>query len=106
MTAVDTDSMTALQELLDERQRYEGWLRSLEQRRNVTAPHVYDRVHTDYTLRLDRVLQRLSERSEQLGETIQGLTARLNALRSRETDRQDARQEAELRAAVDRQFRG
>ena len=100
MTSVDTASMTALQELLDERQRYEGWLRSLEQRRNVTAPHVYERVHSDYTLRLDRVLQRLSERSEQLSDTVHGLAARLTSLRTRESDRQDARQEAELRAAV------
>ncbi|HXC25931.1 MAG TPA: hypothetical protein VNU46_08445 [Gemmatimonadaceae bacterium] len=100
MTAVDTESMTALQELLDERQRYEGWILALEQRQGATAPHVYSRVHTDYTLRLERVLHRLSERTEQLRETIQGLTSRLTSLRSSESDRTDARQEAELRAMV------
>lgn len=100
MTAVDTESMTALQELLDERQRYEGWILALEQRQGATAPHVYSRVHTDYTLRLERVLHRLSERTEQLRETTQGLTSRLASLRSSESDRTDARQEAELRAMV------
>ena len=100
MTSADTEAMTALQELLDERQRYEGWIRALEQRANETAAHVYTRVHTDYTLRLERVLQRLSERAGQLRATVQGLSARLSALRSREADRIDARQEAELRAAV------
>lgn len=100
MTSADTETMTALQELLDERQRYQGWLTVLEQRRASTPAHVYDRVHTDYSLRLERVTERLSERAEQLGGTIDALSARLSALRARESERSDARHEAELRAIV------
>lgn len=100
MTTADTEARTALQELLDERQRYQGWLRALEQRRTATPPHVYERVHTDYTLRLERVMQRLRERAEQLSATIEGMQSRLQALRSREADRSDERNEYELRAAV------
>lgn len=100
MATAETDTKTALQELLDERQRYEGWLRALEGRRDATPPHVYERVHTDYTLRLERVTQRLRERAEQLTATIEGMRTRLQALRSREADRTDERHEFELRAAV------
>jgi predicted nucleic acid-binding Zn-ribbon protein len=100
MTTADTEARTALQELLDERQRYQGWLRALEQRRAATPAHVYERVHTDYTLRLERVMQRLSERAEQLSATIEGMQSRLQTLRSREADRTDERNEYELRAAV------
>lgn len=100
MTSADTEAVTALQELLDERQRYEGWLNVLDERRSSTPPHVYSRVHTDYSLRLERVTERLAERAGQLSATIDALTARLNALRTRESERTDSRHEAELRAAV------
>jgi len=100
MTATDSEAMSALHELLDERQRYQGWLGTLEGRRNSTPPHVYERVHRDYTGRLDRVMQTLGERAGQLTGTIQALTAELTTLRQREADRTDERHEAELRAAV------
>jgi len=100
MTVADGEAMTALQELLAERQRYEGWLRALDARRDSTPEHVYTRVRTDYVLRLDRVMQRLTERTEQLRATMESLATRLRAVQARETDRLDSRQEAEVRAAV------
>jgi hypothetical protein len=100
MTATDSEAMSALHELLDERQRYQGWLATLEGRRNSTPPHVYERVQRDYTGRLDRVMQNLAERAGQLTGTIQAMTAELGTLRQREADRTDERHEAELRAAV------
>jgi hypothetical protein len=100
MTSADTEAMTALRELLDERQRYEGWLNALEERRATTPDHVYSRVQTDYSLRLDRVMERLSERAGQLGATMESLAARLVSLRARESDRMDERHEAELRTIV------
>lgn len=100
MASTETDTMTALQELLDERQRYEGWLAVLEGRRSSTPKHVYERVHTDYSLRLERVTERLSERAEQLAATISSTVSRLSAVRQREAERMDTRHEAELRAAV------
>lgn len=100
MTATDTEAMSALHGLLDERQRYQGWLATLEGRRNSTPPHVYERVQRDYAGRLDRVMQDLAERAGQLTGTIEGMTSELNALREHESDRTDERHEAELRAAV------
>lgn len=100
MTATDSEAMAALHELLDERQRYQAWLATLEGRRNSTPPHVYERVQSDYTGRLDRVMQSLAERAGQLSGTIQTLTSELATLRQSESDRTDERHEAELRAAV------
>ena len=100
MTATDTEAMSALHELLDERQRYQGWLVTLEGRRNSTPPHVYERVQQDYVSRLDRVMQSLAERAGQLSGTIEAMVTELNALRQNESDRTDERHEAELRAAV------
>lgn len=100
MTATDTEAMSALHALLDERQRYQAWLTTLEGRRSSTPPHVYERVQQDYASRLDRVMQSLAERAGQLRGTIEGLTAQLSALRQHESDRMDERHEAELRAAV------
>jgi predicted nucleic acid-binding Zn-ribbon protein len=92
--------MSALHELLDERQRYQGWLATLEGRRSSTPPHVYERVQQDYVTRLDRVMQALAERAGQLSGTIAAMTAELATLRQHESDRTDERHEAELRAAV------
>ncbi len=100
MTATDTEAMSALHELLDERQRYQGWLATLEGRRSSTPPHVYERVQRDYAGRLDRVMQTLAERAGQLTGTIDAMTADLATLRDQESDRTDERNEAELRAAV------
>ena len=100
MIATDNEAMSALHALLDERQRYQGWLATLESRRNSTPPHVYDRVQKDYAGRLDRVMQNLAERAGQLAGTIESMTAELAALRQHESDRTDERHEAELRAAV------
>jgi len=100
MTATDTEAMTAVRALLDERQRYEGWIKGLDTRRETVAPHVYDRVRGDYGTRLAGVIERLTEHAEQLRSTVDVLASRLRGLREREADRQEARQEGELRAAV------
>lgn len=100
MTTTDSEAMSALHELLDERQRYQAWLATLESRRNSTPPHVYEKVQQDYVGRLDRVMQNLAERAGQLSGTISSLTSDLSTLRQHEADRTDERHEAELRAAV------
>ena len=100
MTTTDNEAMSALHQLLDERQRYQAWLTTLESRRNSTPPHVYDRVQKDYAARLDGVMQNLAHRAEQLGGTIQAMTIELSTLRNHEADRTDERHEAELRAMV------
>ena len=93
-------SLDALNGLLKERQRYEEWLTALEQKRGVTSDAVYQRVQADYQTRLREVSSKLAERAGELRESIVTLTTRLDEISRQEQQQRDARQEAELRAAV------
>ena len=92
--------MDAVAGLMLERQKYEDWIATLEAKRAVTPPHVFDRVRDDYVKRLDAVTTQLKGRTVELKESIAKLTARLAELHTKERAVTDERFEAELRAAV------
>src|SRR5688500_1502570 len=100
MSEKEPVSLDALNGLLKERQRYEEWLAALEAKRATTSESVYERVHADYETRLRDVSGKLASRAGELRETIDALSARLEELSRQETQQREARQEAELRAAV------
>jgi TolA-binding protein len=100
MSEKEPVSLDALNGLLKERQRYEEWLAALEAKRASTSESVYERVHADYETRLRDVSAKLAARAGELKETIDTLTARLEDLSRQESQQREARQEAELRAAV------
>ena len=100
MAEKDPVSLDALNGLLKERQRYEEWLAALEAKRANTPESVYQRVQSDYQARLRDVSGKLAERAGELRENIDALTARLEEVSGQETQQREARQEAELRAAV------
>jgi len=91
-------SLDALNGLLKERQRYEEWLAALEAKRASTSESVYVRVQSDYQTR--EVSSKLAERAGELRENIDALTSKLEEVTRQETQQREARQEAELRAAV------
>lgn len=93
-------SLDALNGLLKERQRYEEWLAALEDKRANTSDSVYQRVRADYETRLREVSSKLAERAGELRESIDSLTIRLEEVSRQELQQREARQEAELRAAV------
>jgi TolA-binding protein len=93
-------SLDALNGLLKERQRYEEWLAALEDKRANTSESVYSRVRGDYLARLREVSGKLAERAGELRESIDSLTVRLEEVSRQELQQREARQEAELRAAV------
>ena len=93
-------SLDALNGLLKERQRYEEWLAALEAKRASTSDSVYQRVQADYQTRLREVSGKLAERAGELRENIDALTQKLEETSRQETQQREARQEAELRAAV------
>lgn len=93
-------SLDALNGLLKERQRYEEWLSALEDKRASTSDSVYERVRADYQTRLREVSGKLAERAGELRETIVSLSTRLEEISRQELQQREARQEAELRAAV------
>src|SRR5829696_3601802 len=100
MTSPIGNPMDAVTGLMQERQRFEGWLSTLESRRAVTPPHVYERVRVDYEGRLRAVLDQLAGRTSELQSMADTLTARLAHLQAEESTQRDIRGEAELRAAV------
>ena len=93
-------SHDALQQLIDERKRFESWIATLESRRESTPEHVYKRVHADYEQRLATVRDQLTERTGEIRSAITGLKDRLKQATEQETARVDELHEAELRAAV------
>jgi len=93
-------SLDALNGLLKERQRYEEWLAALEAKRASTPESVYQRVQADYETRLREVSGKLAERAGELRENIDALTIKLEEVSRQEAQQREARQEAELRAAV------
>src|SRR5438105_6167683 len=93
-------SLDALNGLLKERQRYEEWLTALEDKRSSTSESVYQRVQADYQTRLREVSSKLAERAGELRENIDALSMRLDEISRQESQQREARQEAELRAAV------
>ena len=100
MAEKDPVSLDALNGLLKERQRYEEWLAALDDKRANTSASVYQRVQADYQSRLREVSAKLAERAGELRENVDALTLRLEDVSRQESQQRDARQEAELRAAV------
>jgi hypothetical protein len=100
MAEKDPVSLDALNGLLKERQRYEEWLAALDDKRANTSASVYQRVQADYQSRLREVSGKLAERAGELRENIDALTLRLEDVSRQESQQREARQEAELRAAV------
>jgi len=84
-----------------ERQTGTGWLAAdWKKSAAATSDAVYQRVQSDYQTRLREVSGKLAERAGELRENIDALTLRLEEISRQETQQREARQEAELRAAV------
>lgn len=100
MTNPSGNPMEAVRALMQERQRIEGWLASIESKRSTTPPHVYERVRADYEARLRSVTEQLGGRTTEIQATIAALTERLTRLHGEESALRDERFEAELRHAA------
>ena len=96
-TAVDTEQVSAL---FEERERYRAWIASLEAKRATTPEHIYNRVHADYTARLQRVVEQFAAHASALQEHEKGLMERLGAIEIEEAKHRDEAAEIELRATV------
>ncbi len=100
MSKSKTNTLDTLRALIAERQQYDQWIATLESKRDGTPEHVFNRVHSDYRSRLDRVLGEIRSHSEELQLSINALSSRLSEVAKDEEAKRDAIQEAELRAAV------
>lgn len=100
MTNPTENSLDVVAGLLLERQRYEGWLASLDAKKGTTPPHVFERVRADYESRLRSVVDQLVSRAADLEGAVAQLRTRVIELKRQVDARRDERNEAELRATV------
>ncbi len=90
----------AVARLFGERQRLEGWLSALDNRRVTTPPHIYERVRSDYEGRLRGVVGELRTHRAAMQSMAETMDQRLAVLKADEARHQDDRSEAELRQAI------
>lgn len=89
-----------MSDLLTERAKYEKWLAELEAKRGSTPAKAFERVHKDYTTRLDRVLEKLRAHQATLEQHAAELEEKLERLAESEEEAAESLAEAELRAQV------
>ncbi|HJU69400.1 MAG TPA: hypothetical protein VJ650_14260 [Gemmatimonadaceae bacterium] len=100
MTNPPTNTASNVASLMAERARFESWLAALEARRDSTPAHIYQRVHGDYALRLQKVVDQLLSHMSDIEAAAKTLAERLGELERAEAKHRDERSEAELRASV------
>lgn len=100
MTEPRSVSIDEVRALVAERQRYDDWLKALEERRAESPTRVFERVHGDYSERRRDVLARLREHVSGLSDLSKDLDASLASLDARLGALEDERAEAMLRTAV------
>ncbi|MGQ0715145.1 MAG: zinc finger Ran-binding domain-containing protein [Gemmatimonadaceae bacterium] len=100
MTNPDSNTASHVASLMAERARFESWLAALEARRDSTPAHIYQRVHGDYALRLQKVVDSLMGHMSEIESAAKNLAERLGELERDEAKHRDERSEAELRATV------
>jgi hypothetical protein len=100
MTNPPANTASNVASLMAERARFESWLAALEARRDSTPAHIYQRVHGDYALRLQKVVEQLMGHMAEIEASATALAERLGELERAEAKYRDERSEAELRATV------
>lgn len=100
MTNPPSNTASNVASLMAERARFESWIAALEARRDSTPPHIYQRVHGDYALRLQKVVEQLMSHMSEIEAAAKTLAERLGELDRAESKYRDERSEAELRATV------
>ena len=100
MTNPPSNTASNVASLMAERARFESWLAALEARRDSTPAHIYQRVHGDYALRLQKVVDQLLSHMSEIEAAAKTLAERLGELERAEAKYRDERSEAELRATV------
>lgn len=92
--------ITALDALLAEKRKHEGYLEKLESRRGATPEHVFARLRNEYLTKLTDLHVRASTEAEALGETLRADEAAVVEIEQRLAAATEERVEGELRAEV------
>jgi hypothetical protein len=100
MSTPDRDTVETVTKLLAERRKVTDWLSALVARRDSTPPAVFQKVHDDYTAKLDKVQAKLVAASDSVQAAAADVAARLTDKEEVLARKQDERAEAELRFSV------
>ncbi len=98
--ATGSTALAAVTALMEQRRRYEGWIAALDARHDATPSHVFERVHGDYSARLQVVVQGLAAHADGLRVEMETLQGKLFLVEQDQQRAQDERAEGELRAHV------
>jgi hypothetical protein len=100
MSTPEKDTAETVEKLLAERRKVAGWIAALAAKRAETSPAVYQKVHDDYTAKLDKVQAKLVAASDSVQVAAVDVASRLTEREEALAKKRDERAEAELRAAV------
>lgn len=90
----------ALDALLADKRRHEGYLQRLEERREATPAHLYARLHEEYSARLAELRRRALDEAAALADGLAEDEAAVAEVEGRLATITEERAEGELRAAV------
>ena len=71
-----SSALEAVTKLMTERQKYEQWLRELDEKKDTTPEKVFVRVKEDYSTRLQEVVDALREHTSAMQEHDRNLMVR------------------------------
>ncbi len=100
MSTPEKDTAETVEKLLAERRKISGWIAALAAKRAETSPAVYQKVHDDYTAKLEKVQAKLVAASDSVQVAAVDVASRLTEREEALAKKRDERAEAELRAAV------
>lgn len=100
MSTPEKDTAETVEKLLAERRKVAGWISALAAKRAETSPAVYQKVHDDYTAKLEKVQAKLVAASDSVQVAAVDVASRLTEREEALAKKRDERAEAELRAAV------
>ena len=100
MAKATPEDGTTIEELLQQRTKFEDWLAKLDESQKLASEAVRDRVRTDYEKRLTAVVDELRGHADAVADQLAELRNTQSDLTSKQEAAEEALAEAELRHAV------
>lgn len=100
MSKMADDVSREVDQLLNDREKYQHWLSRLESERGQAPERAYDRVRGDYQKRLDEVTAKLRSHGEALQDKLRSLEHTVARIEAERTAGAEELEEARLRRSV------
>jgi DNA repair exonuclease SbcCD ATPase subunit len=89
-----------VKELKAKKIELEEKLKKLEAKKNETRPHVFQKVHSEYTQKLEKVLSELEEKKEEINSFIETLKTKKEEYEKKKSQLEDTIEEIKLRFEI------